>query len=119
MATKKTKTWALIKLNFQAIHCWPNAPESESYLRSPHRHLFVCEIQIEQHHNDRDIEYYNFKSWLQDQTKILETATLVSSCEDFCDLLAETINANYPNRELIIEVREDGFEGARCEYVCH
>jgi tRNA isopentenyl-2-thiomethyl-A-37 hydroxylase MiaE len=38
------------------------------------------------------------------------------SCEMICDELAEKIIAKYPHRELIIDVSEDGENGAHCIY---
>jgi len=110
-----TKRWALVGGSFVAIHCWPEAPESERYLRSQHRHMFEVRIQIEVFHADREIEYYNFKKQLQ-IFLMLMPKYLTSSCEMYCDIIATMIKAKYPKRDLVVKVLEDGMEGAVCEY---
>lgn len=113
-----TKTWAIVYGSFEGLHHWKDAPESEYFLRNLHRHLFTVEVWIEQKHNDRDIEYYNFKTklkgWLD---TIVKNVPNTSSCEMFCDYIQALISYNYPNRDLKITVKEDGFEGACVEYV--
>lgn len=114
-AFSPTKRWALIEGSFEALHCWLDAPESEAYLRSLHRHLFEVRVQIEAFHADREIEYYNFKKLLSAFLAWMPKPT-VYSCEQYCDIIALNIRNAYPKRDLKIRVLEDGHEGAECEY---
>jgi hypothetical protein len=73
-------------------------------------------IEIEVFHNDRDIEFIQFKRWLE---SLYANGTLqldYKSCEMICDELAEIINSKYPNRKLNIKVSEDNENGASCSY---
>ena len=36
-----------------------------SFLASPHRHIFHFRVGIDVFHNDRDIEFIQFKRWLE------------------------------------------------------
>lgn len=87
-----------------------------SFLGHPHRHIFHFKVQIEVFHDDRDIEFIQFKRWLEglyaDGTLQLD----YKSCEMICDDLANTINSKYPNRNLTITVSEDNENGATCSY---
>ncbi len=112
--TKKI-TYAKIYGEFEALHKYTNAPEEVSYLRNEHRHLFKVIIQIEQFHNNRDIEYYMFKTWLNIMLYYMDKP-ITWSCEMYCDHLSKLIEDKYGARKLRIEVNEDNMEGAICEY---
>jgi hypothetical protein len=87
-----------------------------SFLGYPHRHIFHFKIEIQVFHDDRDIEFIQFKRWLEN---LYSTGTLeldYKSCEMICDDLAGQINNKYPNRKLNITVSEDNENGATCTY---
>ena len=87
-----------------------------SFLGYPHRHIFHFKVEIEVFHDDRDIEFIQFKRWLEN---LYSTGTLeldYKSCEMICDDLAGQINNKYPNRKLNITVSEDNENGATCTY---
>lgn len=87
-----------------------------SFLGYPHRHMFGFKVAIEVFHNDRDIEFIQFKRWLE---KLYNESTLeldFKSCEMIATDLAETINKRYPNRMMIITVDEDGENGATLHF---
>lgn len=82
-----------------------------SFLGFPHRHLFRFQVWISVTHNDRDIEFIQFKRWLES----LYNGTLelnFRSCEMIAEELYIQINARYPGRRVWIEVSEDGENGA-------
>ena len=87
-----------------------------SFLGYIHRHIFHFKVSIEVFHDDRDIEFIQFKRWLEglyaDGTLQLD----YKSCEMICDDLASTINKKYPGRELKLTVSEDGENGATIVY---
>ena len=87
-----------------------------SFLGYPHRHIFHFKVEIEVFHDDRDIEFIQFKRWLE---KLYAEKTLqldYKSCEMISDDLYETITKRYPGREIIINVSEDGENGSETIY---
>ena len=67
-------------------------------------------------HDDRDVEFILFKRELE---RLYSENTLqldYKSCEMMSDDLANYIQINYPNRDLVITVSEDGENGATCYY---
>jgi hypothetical protein len=123
---KKTATNIWVRFQKEGIHKYPAALEDPklatgdeydvSFLGYPHRHMFHFNVEIEVFHNDRDIEFIQFKRWLE---KLYAEGTLqldYKSCEMIADDLATVINSKYPNRKLTITVSEDNENGAICHY---
>ena len=112
----------------EGIHCYPAAatnPELNtageydvSFLANPHRHIFHFRVSIDVWHNDRDIEFIQFKRWLEalysGSNTVLELD--FKSCEMIADDLYLQIAARYPNRCVTIEVSEDGENGCSINY---
>ena len=124
MNTAKRMIWVTFRK--EGIHKYPAALEDPklatgdeydvSFLGYPHRHIFHFKVAIEVFHDDRDIEFIQFKRWLE---KLYQEKTLeldYKSCEMIADDLYEQIALRYPNRFVIIEVSEDGENGCRIEY---
>ena len=122
----KTNTNIWVTFCKEGIHKYPAALEDPklatgdeydvSFLGYPHRHMFHFKVEIEVFHEDRDIEFIQFKRWLE---KLYAEGTLqldYKSCEMICDDLAAQINNKYPNRKLTITVSEDNENGATCSY---
>ena len=83
-----------------------------SFLGYPHRHIFQFKVAIAVTHNDRDIEFIQFKRWLE---KLYNENTLelnYRSCEMIAEELHAKITARYPGREVWIDVSEDDENGA-------
>jgi hypothetical protein len=87
-----------------------------SFLGYPHRHIFHFRVWISVTHNDRDIEFIQFKRWLENlyDNKTLQLNN--KSCEMMSDDLYAQIQAKYPNREIWIEISEDGENGSFIKY---
>ena len=93
-----------------------------SFLASPHRHIFHFRVWIDVFHNDRDIEFIQFKRWLEnlytshrsDANSVLELDW--KSCEMIADDLYIQIAQRYPERAVWIEVAEDGENGCLIKY---
>ena len=115
-----------VKFAKEGIHKYPAAltdpnlatggPDDVSFLGYPHRHMFHFKIQIEVFHDDRDIEFIQFKRWLE---SLYSDGTLqlnFRSCEMISDDLAEKIKDKYPNRDVVIDVSEDDENGSHCIY---
>ena len=118
------KTFSEIVVSFQkeGIHKYPAAltdPKLEdvSFLGYPHRHMFHFEIAIQVFHNDRDIEFIQFKRWLE---SLYGDGTLelnYKSCEMISDELADIIGKKYPGRSVKIMIYEDNENGSVSTYV--
>jgi hypothetical protein len=115
----------------EGIHKYPAAAEDPalktgdqfdvSFLGYPHRHIFHFTVAIQVWHNDRDIEFIQFKRWLEglysgDQGVL---SLDYKSCEMISDDLYEAIASRYPDRSVEITVSEDGENGATIYYHTH
>ena len=129
----KRQIW--VTFQKEGIHCYPAAATDPtlatgdeydvSFLASPHRHIFHFRVWIDVFHNDRDIEFIQFKRWLvalyQQRTNSNNIQGSVlelnyKSCEMIADDLYLPIAARYPNRAVTIEVSEDGENGCSIDY---
>ena len=110
----------------EGIHCFPDALTNPqfatgdkfdvSFLGHPHRHIFHFKVWIAVEHNDRDIEFIQFKRWLEN---LYEDGTVQldhKSCEMISDELYVVISGKYPRREVWIEISEDGENGSFIKY---
>jgi hypothetical protein len=124
----KDKAIRTIFVRFQkeGIHKYPAAATDPalatgdeydvSFLATLHRHIFHFEVTIEVFHNDRDIEFIQFKRWLEKQYSQNILALDYKSCEMMADDLYEVIATRYPDRNIIISVSEDNENGATISY---
>ena len=87
-----------------------------SFLANPHRHIFHFRVWIDVFHNDRDIEFIQFKRWLENLYRNGTLELDFKSCEMISDDLYLQIAGRYPNRAVWIEVAEDGENGCLIKY---
>jgi hypothetical protein len=87
-----------------------------SFLGYPHRHIFHFKVWIGVTHDDRDIEFIQFKRWLENLYKEGTLQLDYKSCEMMSGDLYDTISNKYPGREIWIEVSEDGENGSFIKY---
>ena len=87
-----------------------------SFLGYPHRHIFHFKVWIGVTHDDRDIEFIQFKRWLENLYKEGTLQLDYKSCEMMSGDLYDTISNKYPGREVWIEVSEDGENGSFIKY---
>jgi hypothetical protein len=89
-----------------------------SFLANLHRHIFHFRVALQVFHNDRDVEFIQFKRWLErlygDQSGVLSLD--FKSCEMIADDLYIKIAERYPGRDVVISVAEDGENGCEIEY---
>lgn len=90
-----------------------------SFLGTPHRHIFHFRVWIDVVHNDRDIEFIQFKRWLENLYRDGILQLDYKSCEMMSDDLYVQIAARYPDRAVWIEIAEDGENGALIKYETH
>ena len=120
-----------VTFNKEGIHKYPAALEDHklatgdwddvSFLGYPHRHTFHFKVWIEVFHDDRDIEFIQFKRWLERLYAEVDSSSSVlqldyKSCEMIADDLAYTIRDEYPGRYIKISVAEDNENGCEMEY---
>lgn len=127
MSVAERKIWVTFRK--EGIHRYPAAatdPElatgdeyDVSFLGVPHRHIFHFRVWIDVLHNDRDIEFIQFKRWLENLYKDGILALDYKSCEMMADDLYVQIATRYPDRAVWIEVAEDGENGALIKYETH
>jgi hypothetical protein len=116
------RRWIEVSYQKEGIHKYPAAAEDPklatgdwddvSFLANPHRHMFHFNVRLEVEHNDRDVEFIQFKRWLE---RLYTQGTLqldYHSCEMMAEELIEQIMQHYPNRDIEVRVFEDGENGA-------
>ena len=124
--SQAAKRMIFVTFQKEGIHKYPAAATDPklatgdeydvSFLGTPHRHIFHFNVAIEVFHNDRDIEFIQFKRWLEN---LYSQGTLeldYKSCEMLSDDLYEQIATRYPGRDIEITVSEDGENGATIFY---
>ena len=87
-----------------------------SFLGVPHRHIFHFRVWIDVFHNDRDIEFIQFKRWLENLYRDGTLELDYKSCEMIADDLYLQIAERYAGRAVWIEVAEDGENGCLIKY---
>jgi len=113
--------WIYVRFQKEGIHCYPAAATDPkladvSFLGVPHRHIFHFRVAIQIFHNDRDIEFIQFKRWLEG---LYQEGTLelnFKSCEMIAEDLYLMIASRYPGRKVTIDVSEDNENGAVMEF---
>lgn len=114
MNTEKSMIW--VSFQKEGIHCYPAAAtipalDDVKFLSYPHRHIFHFKVWIEVFHDDRDIEFIQFKRWLE---ACYTNGTLelnYKSCEMIARELHSRITSEFPIREVWISVSEDNENG--------
>ena len=117
---KQRQVW--VTFQKEGVHLYPAAKDDPnlstggwddvSFLGVAHRHIFHFKVAIDVFHDDRDIEFIQFKRWLE---SLYATDTLElnhRSCEMIAEELAQEIHNKYPGRSITISVAEDNENGA-------
>ena len=129
MNQAERKIWVTFRK--EGIHKYPAAATDPnlatgdeydvSFLANPHRHIFHFRVWLGVTHNDRDVEFIQFKRWLEKLYSSNEGVLSLDykSCEMMADDLYVQIAAKYPGRAVWIEVSEDGENGALIKYETH
>ena len=110
-----------VSFSFEGIHSYPAAGTDPnladvSFLANDHRHIFHFKVWIEIFHNDRELEFIQFKRFCQwqyqDDLLILDH----KSCEMISDDLFLKIAEEYPDRDISISISEDDENGSLIVY---
>ena len=124
MEAAERKIW--ITFRKEGIHKYPAAATDPllatndeydvSFLGYPHRHIFHFRVWIDVFHNDRDIEFIQFKRWLENLYNDSVLSLDYKSCEMIADDIYIKIAERFPDRAVWIEVAEDGENGCLIKY---
>ena len=133
-AMRKAERSIWVTFTKEGIHKYPNADKDPklatggwddvSFLAVPHRHIFHFRVRIEVFHNDRDIEFIQFKRWMErlynggdsSDGKVSVLELDYKSCEMIADDLYQEISTKYPGRFVEISVAEDNENGCTIFY---
>jgi hypothetical protein len=124
--SEQAKRMIWVTFQREGIHKYPGADTDPklatgdeydvSFLGYPHRHIFHFKVAIQVFHNDRDIEFIQFKRWLENSFRDGVMQLDHKSCEMISDELYLLIANRYPDRDIEITVSEDGENGATIYY---
>jgi hypothetical protein len=124
MDKAERKIWVTFRK--EGIHKYPAAATDPalatgdeydvSFLANEHRHIFHFRVWIDVFHNDRDIEFIQFKRWLENLYSKDVLQLDFKSVEMLADDLYVNIAARYAKRAVWIEVSEDGENGCLIKY---
>ena len=129
MQAADRKIW--VTFQKEGIHKYPAAATDPqlatgdeydvSFLAHPHRHIFHFRVWLDVFHNDRDVEFIQFKRWLERLYGGSQGVLSLDykSCEMMADDLYIQIADRYPDRAVWIEVSEDGENGCLIRYETH
>ena len=117
-----------VTFNKEGMHKYPAAATDSnlatgdeydvSFLANLHRHIFHFRVWLSVTHNDRDVEFIQFKRWLEKLYSSNEGVLSLDykSCEMMSDDLYAQVSQKYPDREVWIEISEDGENGSFIKY---
>ena len=127
----RPKKMIWVTFDKEGVHYYPGADtdpklatgdwDDVSFLGYLHRHIFKFKVWIEVFHDDRDIEFIQFKRWLERLYEEVDSSTKVleldyKSCEMIADELYIQIADRYPGRSVTISVAEDNENGCQITY---
>ena len=107
-----------VTTQFEALHSWSDAPQSESFLRNSHRHQFKVRLQIQVTGDDREIEFFALKKKLDKTIEATINKNDAGSCEQIARRIIKGLGNIYfdlTGRKIVCEVSEDGENGAIVE----
>jgi hypothetical protein len=95
----------IVQTKFEGIHNYPDAPKEVAFLRTPHRHEFHVNLQMETFHDDREIEFIMVKRALDAKLQFLYGCIDIgkTSCEQIATVIQAWAKATYPVPENIID----------------
>ena len=119
----ENKSFIWITFQKEGIHRYPAAADDPSlatgdwldvsFLATPHRHIFHFRVEMEVFHDNRDVEFIQFKRIVENFYNSGTLALNFKSCEMMARDLHERIYSSWPERDYVIEVSEDGENGCR------
>jgi hypothetical protein len=122
-----TKCYIKVRTTFEALHQWPEAPPSVSFLAHPHRHMFVVHATVSVRHGNRDVEFFTLKElidqavgWIMEKRGTRDVTLglylITQSCEDMALFIGNYLN-QYGCIVKQVEVSEDGENSGIVEFL--
>lgn len=103
------KTYIVVKLQFEGIHCWPRAEGKINFLGNQHRHVFHVTVKKQVSNLDREIEIITLKRKILSRYGQVPTG-ICDFGSDSCETVASTILQEFDLD--YVQVLEDGENGA-------
>jgi len=120
------KTFIYVSIIKEGYHCFPEAGTDPRYatgdyydvshLAARHMHYFYIKVWIEVNHSNRDIEFIQFRRWLESLYGSNALTLDSKSCEMIAEDLYAKISEKFPGQEVRIDVSEDNINGALVEF---
>ena len=115
------KSFIWVTFQKEGTHCYPEAAKDPNlkdvnFLGYPHRHIFHFKVWIEVFQDNRDIEFIQFKRWLESLYNENTLNLNSKSCEMISNDLYDIIKTKYPNRDIKISISEDNENGSEIYY---
>lgn len=112
-------TTITVRGQYEGFHAYENAPDEVAFLKSSHRHMFKWEASIEVAHDDRELEFFMVKMYLE--RNVLPFTTMganLGSCEQQAERILEGLVNKYgPDRHYLVTVSEDGENDGHIDWV--
>lgn len=105
-------TQVFVRFQVERLHCWPDADDEVKYLRTIHRHMFHWEVSVDVKHDDREIEFIQFRYECMSVVDGVVPWKSTMSCEQMANAFIDRMKFKYKNRTFQVTVSEDGENGA-------
>ena len=122
----KINRWVEATFQREIIHQFKDADVNElfatgqgddvSFLANQHRHNVWFSVQVNVHHADREVEFFQLKRFCQSVFPGDTHDVGNASMEQLAERLLEALIKKYPKREWEIRVLEDNENGAIVRY---
>ena len=114
MCSTMIETYIEVPFSFYFKHCYKHAPDQVKFLREEHPHDFDCLVTIEVLHNDRELEFYIVREFLNSKIVSIKRRTAKkASCEMISDVIFSILQKEYGrDRKIMIRVKEDNKYGS-------
>jgi hypothetical protein len=119
------KRYINVKFTKEGTHRYPEALtdptlktgkwDDVSFLGHEHFHYFYFVVTVEVFQNNRDIEFIQFRRWLE-SLYVEELKMDYMSCEMLAEQLIDKIRYKYEGRYIKVEIYEDNINGGILEY---
>lgn len=112
------KTYIIVRTRFEGYHAWPDAPIEVDFLKYHHRHIFYIEAKLPVSHDDRQLEFFMVKRFIDDfiYEKYPDGKLRAKSCEMLAEEILNALQSNYGLRKgCSVYVFEDNECGAVVE----
>ena len=122
----KVKKFIYVTIQREGYHYFPEAGTNDtfktgdkydvSHLAHKHMHYFFIKVWLEVNHSNRDVEFIQFRRWLESLYNENSLELDNKSCEMIAEDLFLTISQKYPGQDVKIDVAEDNINGALLKF---